>query len=157
MLSSEHCLRHTTQSSIPFTIKQPIMLSDPLGNQPIKWMLYRCPRGVERVAGRSVRGIWVASIRTACGAKPHRHQLHHYHPSNFDPLIILLPLHTNWCSVQVIGPNPPPQHATSPYIMHISGCSALCQGTKRAAQTVALLRGHRWKKTLEAKRRIWSK
>lgn len=66
--------------------------------------------GVERERGRG----GVVSIPVACGAKPHRLQLHHYHPLKLSPLIILLSLHTNWSSAQVIGQSRPTTHFNTP-------------------------------------------
>lgn len=55
-------------------LKQSITVSDPLGNQPIRLMIYVCLRGAVCAPLAHGRG------RLAHGPKPLRHQLHHYHP-----------------------------------------------------------------------------
>lgn len=99
-------------TSIP--LKQSRTVRHPLGNRPIRLMIYGCPRGAERSAG----GVGEGGRLVRGPPEPLRLRLRHYHPLKLSPLIILRPSHTNWRPAQVIGQSLPPRRATSPCIMH---------------------------------------
>lgn len=103
----------------------------------------------EEPSERSRRGGWwregVVSIPVACGAKPHRHQLHHYHPLKLSPLIILLSLHTNWSSAQVIGQSLPPPTSTRHKPIHYAFPALVWPSAKGQLRIKAQLSGHKLK------------